>query len=240
MLNKFIKTISLYAIVILACCFTVAANAAPQGIYLLAGGGLNYQMDSSLGSTTIATHQVGASNYDATIAYHQTGSLGYTARTAVGYFFPHSSNAVQAYGLELGFNYFGPKKSNVNNVIHTPIINTDYAEHTQERSNAWSMDLEGVFSQDLIIPHTAFILKAGVGYESMVHHINNFVPELVGLNILPATETLNPHSFGIVAGMGLQFNIDSDFALRTEIDAFKGFHGLGYVQGVVGGIVSFA
>ncbi len=209
--------------------------AAPTGPYILIGGGEAYIDSMKVDGATITRTDISPNQSNYAINYKSGGAFDYTARGAFGYYFNSDPENTYAFGVELGFNYFGTKKSSTNsNLVVDPAI-PPYPVTTNEKASAWSADLEAVFSQDLIIPNTSAIVKLGVGYEQMTRKFDN-QQTLPGQ--LPSSETLHNNSVGVAGGIGLQYSFTKRIAARIEVNAFKGKKHMGYVQGLVG--ISFA
>src|SRR3990167_1985626 len=180
------------------------ALAAPTGPYVLIGGGANYLPKSALKSTTITSQTTGPET-TFKITQEQKGKFGYTGRVAAGYFFNSDPLSPHAFGVEAGYNHFGSIQSTIHNQLVVPIApgivpNAIFPETTQEKTTAWAGDLEAVYLQDLAIPHTALLLKLGVGYEQMKNSITNVTEGIA--NQLPPSQTINNKGFGVAGGVG--------------------------------------
>ncbi len=211
--------------------------ASPSGICLFVGGGIDYLSAAKLNSTQINVNQISPFTYSSSINYSQKSTTAYSGRGALSYYFYRDPSKSYSFGVEGGYNYFAPQKSSVANSLNLPAIGISFPVNTTEKTNAWSTDLEAVYSQDLFIPNTTMFLKLGAGYESMTSNITNVVTNIP--NALPASSKINNTGFGVAGGFGLQYNFTKVFGIRAEVDGLKGMKNIGYAQGLLGLSFSF-
>ena len=215
--------------------------AAPVGPYVLVGGGGAFLSNSKLGSTTVSRRDIDPFTSVYSISYQQKNAPDYTGRAAFGYLFPIGEAQTQSLGLELGYNYFGPLKSRVNNTLFVPLVpGFGVTENvlTAEKTTAWSTDLAGIYALNFSsLPNTSFIIKLGVGYENKTHTLTNTVTNLTG--VLPATQVLSESGLGVAGGLGVQYAFNQNIALRAEVDGLQGKKGIGDTAGLIGLVWSF-
>lgn len=215
-----------------------AAIAAPKtGPYVLLGGGLSSIY--KLKNVSFPVHNASIFETAWGTNYQRSLGMNYTGRIALGYLYNPNIRDHQAYGVELGYNYFSPINASMTNKIYIPNSSSFRSVHTKDQTKAWAADLEGVYVQDLVIPHTSLILKLGLGYESITDKITNTISPATPGTGIPASETVKKHGFGLAGGIGLQYALSQNLAIRTELDGMKGGKGIGYAQGIVGLVWSF-
>jgi opacity protein-like surface antigen len=209
--------------------------ASPSGAYILIGGGGVYLPNSKLSYTTVTSTPTGTFDFNGAISQTQEAATDYTGRGALGYYFYRDPSKSYSFGLEAGYNYFGPVTSKASNALTVPDTSFSFPVTTNEKTTAWSSDLEFVFTQDMVIPKTSLIFKLGAGYESLTNQITN----IISVPALPASQKITTQGVGAAGGIGLQYNFTPHFALRTELDGLKGGKNIGYAQGLAGLVFSF-
>ena len=212
--------------------------AAPVGPYVLVGGGGGFLSDSKLGSTTVTRQDMSLFTHVYGINYHQKSASDYMGRGAFGYLFPIGSGQSQSLGLELGYNYFGPVKSQVSNSLFIPLVNVTHGVLTAEKTSAWSTDLAGVYAVNFSsLPNVSLLMKLGVGYENKTQTLTNTVDNFP--DQLPANEVLSKSGLGVAGGLGVQYAFTQNIALRAEVDGLQGKSGIGNTAGLLGLVWSF-
>jgi len=222
-------------IVLVSSCY---ASASPEGAYVFIGGGGAYLPKSNLSNVTITRTLLDPFTANYAINYQLKNSFDYTGRLAFGYFFNHDYTKNHAFGLEAGFNYFGPIKNSINSQLVVAPINKSFPVSSSINTTTWSTDLAGVYSHDIVNWRTSFLVKLGLGYEHMRQKITNTGVGLPGA--LPASVVNKNTGLGVVGGVGLQYNITHSVAMRIEFDGLKGERNVGYAQSLVGLTWSFS
>ncbi len=203
-----------------------AALASPTGPYTDVLGGADYLAGSQI--TDLDFPVSGSSIGNPTPVY--SGAYGYTGRAAFGYFFNNDPTQSWAFGLEMGYNYFSPEKSNTSKSILNALGSTSNVEGSS-KTNAWAGDLDFVISED-VSQHLSMLYKIGVGYESMDQTFTSST--ISGPGDFSNSTSTTDSGFGLTGGIGMQYAFSKNFAVRAEIDAMKGKKGIGYGQGLVG------
>jgi len=209
-----------------------SAFASPTGPYIDVMGGAGYVAGSKLDHMEFP-EKSGGGNGNA-VPWYQSG-FDYTGRAAFGYFFNQDPLNSWAFGLEAGYNYFSPVNSSKTTSFTS--LNAPYTVKGTTKTNMWSTDLDFVVSED-ISENVSLIYKLGVAYESIERSFT--ATQISGpVDSFNSSEKKDISGFGGLAGIGMQYNFNKNFALRTEIDGMKGGKDIGYAQGLVGLVWSF-
>jgi len=221
---------------ILGAAMSTCAMASPTGLYTFIGGGALYLQNAKLNATNITLLNLTPITTNYTIQYNtDKNDWDYALRAAVGYLFNPDSSQSHAFGIEVGYNYFGSKTNSVQNTLTLPMVNADFTLTSSNKTTAWATDFVGVYSQD-VAANTNLFIKFGIGYENINYKINNVVN-------FPTpyyeSASLNRDGVGVAGGIGVQYAINQHVAIRAEVDALKGKPGIGYVQGLAGLVFTF-
>lgn len=210
--------------------------AAPIGPYIMVGGGAAFLSGNQLASTTITQHELSIYTTSYSISYSQKSLFNYVINGAFGYYFSHDPAATRAYGIEVGYNYFAPSKSQVDNALTIPFVKQPYPVTTTENTSTMSGDVVGVFSQDLG-RHTSLILKLGAGYEYRTQQLTNVISGLPAQ--FPSEQKQSASGIGVAGGVGFQYNFSKHVAARIEFDGLMGGKHIGYGDGLLGLVFTF-